>query len=134
MNLKTNPDCSLELPRRIEDSKTNMDDLAKEIAELKQFIVELKADRAAAKEKEKREAWTKYVSVTVVFIAVLSSIASQWAGKYGARTEANELHAFDQWNYYEALSIKQHTDEIGLPLLRRASGVDADGKNVRAAG
>jgi len=31
----------------------------KEIAELKGFIAELKADRAAQKEKEQRESWTK---------------------------------------------------------------------------
>ena len=32
-----------------------MNELQTEIAELKQFIVELKADRTATKEKEKRE-------------------------------------------------------------------------------
>ena len=46
-----------------------MNDLQKEISELKQFIIDLKADRAATKEKEEREAWTKYVSLSVVIIA-----------------------------------------------------------------
>ena len=55
-----------------------MDNLQAELNELKQFIVDLKADRAATKEKEKREAWTKYVSLTVVLIAVVTSIAAQW--------------------------------------------------------
>ena len=36
----------------------SMNDLDKEISELKQFIIDLKADRAATKEKEQREAWT----------------------------------------------------------------------------
>ena len=52
-----------------------MNDLQKEIAELKSFIADLKADRAATKEKEKREAWTKYVSLSVVIIAVIAAIA-----------------------------------------------------------
>ena len=47
-----------------------MDNLENELKNLKGFIAELKADRAATKEKEKRESWTKYVSLTVVIIAV----------------------------------------------------------------
>ena len=61
-----------------------MDDLKSELNELKQFIGELKADRAATKEKEKRDGWTKYVSLTVVLIAVLASIAAQWAANMEA--------------------------------------------------
>jgi hypothetical protein len=55
-----------------------MDDLHKEIGELKQFVADLKADRAATKEKERREAWMKYVSVTAVVIAVIAAVANQW--------------------------------------------------------
>ena len=43
-----------------------MDNLQNELKDLKGFIAELKADRAETKEKEKRESWTKYVSLTVV--------------------------------------------------------------------
>jgi hypothetical protein len=107
-----------------------MDDLTKEISELKQFIVDLKADRAAVKEKEKREGWIKYVSVTVVIIAVLSSIASQWTSKYAARSENNELRASDTWNFYEAKSVKQHLDALGLPLLKGANANDPEGRKV----
>src|SRR5438876_336212 len=85
-----------------------MNDLQKEIAELKQFIVDLKADRAAAKEKELREAWTKYVSLTIVVIAVIAAIAAQWAGKYSGRTQLSQSQASDQWAFYQAKSIKQH--------------------------
>ena len=91
-----------------------MDNLQKEINELKEFIVDLKADRAATKEKEKREAWTKYVSLTVVIIAVIGAVASQWAGKYGAQTQMSQIKASDQWAYYQSKSIKQHLDEVAL--------------------
>jgi nitrate reductase NapE component len=89
-----------------------MDDLKSELAELKQFIADLKADRAAAKEKEKREAWVKYVSLTVVLYAVIASVASQWSGKFGSMTQMSQAQASDRWNFYEALSVKQHMFEL----------------------
>jgi hypothetical protein len=89
-----------------------MDDLKSELADLKQFIVELKADRAATKEKERREAWTRYVSLTVVVFAVIASIAAQWGGKYSSMTQLSQAQASDQWNFYQAQSIKQHMFEL----------------------
>lgn len=96
-----------------------MDSLAQELAELKGFITDLKADRAAQKEKEKRESWTKFVSMSIVFIAVLAAIATQYAGKYSGRTLValndatfNQALASDQWSYYQANSIKQNLYEM----------------------
>jgi hypothetical protein len=96
-----------------------MDDLHTEIAELKQFIIDLKADRAATEEKEKREAWTKYVSLTVVLVAVVAAIAAQWGAKYGSRSQMSQAQASDQWAFYQAKSIKQHLDEVSLAQLSR---------------
>jgi len=98
-----------------------MNELQQEISELKQFIIDLKADRAAQKEKEKREAWTKYVSLTVVIVAVIAAIASQWAGKFGGRVQMSQAQASDQWSYYQAKSIKQHLDETTLAQLSHAA-------------
>jgi hypothetical protein len=98
-----------------------MDDLKSELNELKQFIVDLKADRAATKEKEAREAWTKYVSLTVVVFAVIASIASQWAGGYGSKTQLAQAQASDQWNYYQAQSVKQHMFEMTRIQLAKSS-------------
>ena len=50
-------------------------------AELKEFIADLKADRANQKDKEKREAWTKYTSMSLVFIAVLGRHRDAVVGK-----------------------------------------------------
>jgi hypothetical protein len=98
-----------------------MDDLRSELNELKQFIVDLKADRAATKEKEHREAWTKYVSLTVVAFAVIASVAAQWAGKYGSMTQMSQAQASDQWNFYQAQSIKQHMFELTRKQLAKKS-------------
>jgi len=97
-----------------------MDDLQKEISELKSFIVDLKADRAATKQKEKAEAWTKYVSLTIVVIAVIGAIAAQWSGKFGSQVQISQMQASDQWNFYEAKSIKQHLDETALSELQHS--------------
>jgi hypothetical protein len=82
--------------------------------QITEFLAALHADRAATKEKEKREAWTKYTSLSIVFIAVLAAVATQWGGKYSSRTltslnEAtyNQALVTDEWSYFEAKSIKQ---------------------------
>ncbi len=102
-----------------------MDDLRSELNDLKQFIAELKADRAATKEKERREAWTKYVSLTIVVYAVVASIASQWGGKYSSMTQMSQAQASDQWNFYQAQSVKQHMFELTKTQLLRG-GTDAE--------
>ena len=96
-----------------------MDNLQDELKELKGFIAELKADRVATKEKEKREAWTKYVSLTVVLIAVLGSIATQWAGKYSSRVQLSQAKASDSWNLYQARSVKGHLLEVTTNFLAK---------------
>src|SRR5258707_14060117 len=106
--------------------------LDKEIAELKSFIAELKTDRAAQKEKEQRESWTKYTSMSIVFIAVLAAIATQWSGKYSSRTlvELNnstfyQAEASDAWSYFQANSIKQNLYETVHDLAVKDAGPDA---------
>jgi len=105
-----------------------MDTLQNELNELKNFIADLKADRAAQKEKEKREAWTKYTSLSIVFIAVLAAVATQWSGKYSSRVLValndatfHQAKASDQWSYYQAKSIKQNLYEVAPDQLPKAS-------------
>jgi hypothetical protein len=103
----------------------------KEIAELKSFIADLKADREAQKLKEKSEAWTKYTSMSLVFIAVLAAIATQWAGKYSSRTLVSlndstfqQALATDEWSYYQAKSIKQNLYEALREIKTTGEGVE----------
>jgi hypothetical protein len=111
-----------------------MNELQTEIAELKEFIAELKNDRAATKEKEKREAWTKYVSLSIVIVAVIAAIAAQWGGKYSSRVLSQlndatfyQTQASDQWAFYQAKSIKLNSYEIAQRALSlSASPADAN--------
>jgi DNA repair exonuclease SbcCD ATPase subunit len=96
----------------------NVKELDKELAELKEFIADLKQDRAAQKEKERREAWTKYTAISLVFIAVLATVATQWSGKYSGQvlvqlndSTFKQAQASDKWSYYQAKSIKQNLYE-----------------------
>jgi hypothetical protein len=101
-----------------------MDNLQDELKDLKGFIAELKADRVAAKEKEKRDSWTKYVSLTVVIIAVIGSIAAQWAGKYSSRVQISQAQASDEWNLYEARSVKGHLLEVATNTLAKMANAN----------
>lgn len=103
-----------------------MDPLQDKIEELKQFIVDLKADKEAAKAKEKKEAWTKYVALSVVIIAVIATVAVQWSGKYSGTVTMSQAQASDQWAFYQAKSIKQHLDETTLvQLINKTDSPDA---------
>jgi len=106
-----------------------------DLDELKKLVAEVRADHVAQKEKEKRDGWTKYVSLTMVCIAVLAAIATLKGGGFSTRTlkemnEAtfNQTQASDQWSYFEAKSIKQNLYEIELDHLNAAADAAAVAK------
>jgi hypothetical protein len=103
-----------------------------DLDDLKKLVAELRADHGAQKEKEKRDSWTKYVSLTMVCIAVLAAIATLKGGGFSTRTlkemnEAtfNQTQASDQWSFFEAASIKENLYEIELEHLAAAPSPDA---------
>jgi len=103
-----------------------------ELDDLKQLVAEWRAEHAAQQAKEKREQWTKYVSLTMVVIAVLAAIATLKGGAFSTRTlkemnEAtfNQAKASDQWAFYQAKSIKQNLYQIELDRLAAAPAPDA---------
>jgi hypothetical protein len=103
-----------------------------DLNELKQLVAELRADNVKQKEKEQRESWTKYVSLTMVCIAVLAAIATLKGGGFSTRSlkEMNQAtlyqaQASDQWAFFEALSIKENLYQIELDHLNAAPVPDA---------
>jgi hypothetical protein len=98
---------------------------------LKELVATLKADQLAQKEKEKRDAWTKYVSLSMIFLAVLAAIASQRSAGSSSATmkqlnEAtfNQAAASDQWSYYQAKGIKQSLYELERDRLHASEAAD----------
>lgn len=103
--------------------------------EISAFLTELRADRQATKDKEKRESWTKYTSLSIVFIAVIAAVATQWGAKYSSRTmtslnEAtyNQTLSSDQWSYFQSKSIKQTIVEGELEQAVRSNESDRAAK------
>lgn len=103
-----------------------------DLNELKDLVKEIRGEHVAQKEKAKSEQWTKYVSLTMVIIAVLAAIATLRGGGFSTRTlkemnEAtfNQTQASDQWSYFEAKSIKENLYEIELDHLNAAPAPDA---------
>lgn len=103
--------------------------------ELKGLVATIAADRTAQKEKEKREAWTKYVTLSMIVLAVLAAIATQRGAGYSSTSmkqvnEAtfNQAQASDQWSYYQAKGIKQAVAAEERDVL--AATVNADPKRL----
>lgn len=100
--------------------------------ELKGLVATIAADRQAQKEKEKRESWTKYVSLSMIILAVLAAIATQRGAGYSSATmkQLNEAtfeqaQASDQWSYYQAKGIKQAVSAEERDVLIAAGNPDA---------
>lgn len=103
-----------------------------DLDELKQLVAELRAEHVAQKEKAKKDGWTKYVSLTMVIIAVLTAVVTLKGGGFSTRTlkemnEAtfNQTQASDQWSFYEAKSIKKNLYQIEMDYLTAAPAPDA---------
>jgi flagellar basal body-associated protein FliL len=86
--------------------------------ELKGLVATIAADRQAQKDKEQRESWTKFVSLSVIFLAVFAAIATQRGAGYSSAVmkQLNEAtfeqaQASDQWAYYQAKGIKINIHE-----------------------
>ena len=101
--------------------------------ELKGLVAAIRADHQAQKDKEKRDSWTKYVSLSLIFLAVLTAIATQKGAGYSSTVikqlnEAtfNQAEASDQWAYYQAKGIKQSIYELERDRLANAGEDDEE--------
>jgi hypothetical protein len=102
-----------------------------ELKEFRDLVASIKADRQTQKEKESRDAWTRYVSLSMILIAVLAAVASQKSGGFSSTVmkqlnEAtfNQAAASDQWSLYQAKGIKQSIAEGELDSLRLSGSKD----------
>ena len=80
--------------------------------DVRELIRTLHADRQAAKDKEKRESWTRYVSLMIVVLAVATAIGSLKSGGFGSKVMLNQSQASDAWAFYQAKTIKQRLAEM----------------------
>jgi len=90
--------------------------------EIQELIRSIADERRAAKEKEKRESWTRYVSLMIVVLAVATGVGSLKAAGFGSRVMLFQAKASDEWAYYQAKSVKQRIAEMEA---RQATGEHA---------
>src|ERR1051325_3369409 len=50
--------------------------------------------------------WISWVALSTATLAVLAAIAGLLSGKHANEAMMNQIEASDQWNYYQAKSIK----------------------------
>ena len=103
-----------------------------DLTEFRDLVSFIKADRQAQKDKDARDGWTKFVSLSMIFIAVLAAVATQKSGGFSSgvmkklnEATFNQAAASDQWSLYEAKSIKQSLVENQIDLLKDVSVKDA---------
>ena len=59
--------------------------------------------------EEKKDNWNMFVALTTAAIAVLTAITTLYMGKFSSRTILAQAQETDQWAFYQAKSIKEHT-------------------------
>ena len=105
--------------------------MADQLDELKSIVTAITADRQTQKDKEKREAWTKYVSLSTIILAVLTAIATQKGAGFSSTVMKqlnlatfNQAQASDKWAYYQAKGIKQAIAAEERDVLVAAGNAD----------
>jgi preprotein translocase subunit SecF len=106
--------------------------MSNNLDELKGLVAAIATDRQSQKDKEKRDAWTKYVSLSMICLAVLAAIATQRGAGFSSATmkqlnEAtfNQAEASDQWSFYQAKGIKKAVTDEEKEVLVAAGNADA---------
>ena len=88
--------------------------------EIQELIRAIAEERQATKDKERRERWTRYVSLMVVVLAVVTAIGTLKSGGFGSKVMLYQAQASDTWAFYQAKSVKQRIAEMEA----RAATVD----------
>ena len=109
-------------------------------AEIGALIKAIHEDRQSAKDKEKRDSWTRYVSLMIVVLAVVTAYGSLKAGGFSSRVLLNQAKASDEWAFFQAKSIKRalaemegrvSTPEAQAEAKRRAEGYQREQDEIQ---
>jgi len=74
--------------------------------------------------KHSREAWMSWVALSTAILAVLAAIASLLSGEHANEAMMNQIEAANQWNYYQAKSIKAAVLDTKTSLAGTANESD----------
>ncbi|HEY4281822.1 MAG TPA: DUF4337 family protein [Chthoniobacterales bacterium] len=69
-------------------------------------------------------AWISWVALSTALLAVLAAIAGLLSGKHVNEAMMNQIEASDQWNYYQAKSIKASVLDAKMSLSGTSDEAD----------
>ena len=68
-------------------------------------------------EKDQKEKWMGWLAFSTAIMAVLAALTTLYMGKFSSRAIMQQGQESNQWAYYQAKSIKQHTFEMSHKIL-----------------
>jgi Domain of unknown function (DUF4337) len=68
--------------------------------------------------------WISWVALSTAILAVLAAIAALLSGEHANEAMMNQIEASDQWNYYQAKSIKASVLDAKMSLAGAHDGSD----------
>src|SRR5690242_11287416 len=66
---------------------------------------------------EKKEKWLNWLALTTLIFSAAATLGSSKAGGYSGKATSSQILASDQWAFYQAKSVKQHTYELQRDAL-----------------
>ena len=72
-----------------------------------------------------RETWITWVALTATVLAVLAAIAALRAASYSTKVQLATTKEANQWAYYQAKSIKEHTYTVNRDILASVRLLDS---------
>lgn len=83
----------------------------------------------AAHHGDPKDKWIVYVAMTTAIIAVLAAITGLLAGDHADEAMLSQIHASDQWAYYQAKGIKAevlgNSNKLLIALGKKPSAQDS---------
>ncbi len=67
---------------------------------------------------EKKEPWLNQMALSTIVFAVCATLSTFKGGSYSTQSVIQQALASDQWNFYQAKSMKQHLFELQTEQLK----------------
>jgi hypothetical protein len=84
----------------------------------------------SSKEETQKEKWMGYLALSTAIMAVLAALTTLYMGKFSSRAIMAQGQESNEWAFYQAKSIKQHSFEMSNHALslqfRSQKGLPAD--------
>ena len=66
---------------------------------------------------DKKEKWLNWLALSTLIFSAAATLGSSKAGGYSGKATTSQILASDQWAFFQAKSVKQHTYELQRDAL-----------------